>query len=400
MGKVPREWAEWTVKLTKNRQATIKSAAIYIGADVVTFASLAEGVCLPWLAKGNANQKIGGEAKKRLGSRRYTPSLTQSLTLSHANRILHTLKSSADLAIILPAALFTRVKLAAPTELAPSELAPTLRWAIQQQGFSPLEDWLWDAISQTETSAGQAHWEVTLLPVSVLDTYLERLGINQARLASLIPDDQIAPASLVLPMGPWLDNSQIYLALSYLQQRVEALNSGSRGTGRHLEPASFRWSPQLNLACNLTTQTTKRYYRGFFQCALMTSAMVVAGTVCWTQQATVSPSANDANVSQAMAPSIPLQPFFQHSQLWQALYALDGESVSIRHLEYLRGKWLLQIETLSPNAAGDWIVRLEKELNAPAPNPTASTRLVPWQVLTAASRSRHGSTIFDVEIAQ
>lgn len=395
MGKVPRKWTEWTVKLAKNRQPKIESAVIYIGAEVVTYACAAQESQRPELG-AKASTTIKPEAKKRLGSRRYTSSLTQSLTLSHANKILHILNSSVELAIILPATRFTRVKLAAPTELSPSDLAPTLRWAIQQQGFSPLEDWLWDAISHPEINAGQAHWEVVLLPASVADNYLQRLGIKQARLARLVPDDQTVLSNVPLPMGPWLDESQAQLALSYLDQQMPLLLADKPKTSRGIQPSPTR----LNLAYNLISQTASNYYRALIQCALMIGAIILAGAAWWTQQTALTSLANNATASQDIVPEIPSQPLQQHTQLWQALYALDGEEVSIQHLEYLRGRWLLQIETFSPNAAAEWILRLDEELSSLRANASTGAGIKPWKVINNASRSRQGTTIFDVEVVQ
>lgn len=397
MRRVPRKWAEWTVNLTKNCRRTMTSAVIYIGADVVTVACIVRGAHLPGpLYKTQEDTET--KAKKRLGSRRYTPSLTQSLTLSHANKILHPLNSSAELTIILPAALFTRVKLAAPPELPPSDLAPTLGWAIQQQGFSPLQDWVWDAVSKVESSTGQSYWEACLLPASVADNYLQRLGIKQTRVGRLIPDDHTSPCKVDLPMGPWLNDVQAQLSLGYLQQRVGEITTNTGGTGNYSPPRTSSSSLPLNLACNLITQTNHRYYRGFLQCVFMTSAILMAVAVWWAQQTPPTSVTEQASDAERLVLTTPLQPFLQHIQLWQALYVLDGEGVSIQQLEYLRGRWLLQIETLNPNAATEWLLRLDQELNSLHGN--LSPAIEPWRILTNASRSRLGSTIFDVEILQ
>lgn len=379
MLKFPRAWTQWTVNLTKKQCLMSKGVVIHLAEDVVTCAYLTQ-----------SKQK---QTKKRPGWRSDASSLTQSLTLSHIHRILNTLNSSAPITIILPKGLFTQVQLAAPTDLAPQDLGPTLRWAIQQQGFSPLENWLWDAIKIPKTPTEQARWDILLIEANVVESYLQRLGLRRKQLRSLLADDQVLLAEQPLVAGPWLNKQQAQLALSYLHQyQASDAQPSTAAKAKQKTTAGF------NLAGNLIAQTTRRYHLAFIQCALAACFIAVAASTWWLHTKALASTKLSANVEPPVAQSLPSQPLFQHAHIWQALYALNGETVEVQRFEFRRGRWLLQIKTLDPGAADDWISQLQAKLNllmeATVPGHGA------WRVITHASRSSEGSTTYELEVLQ
>lgn len=379
MLKFPRAWTQWTVNLTKKQRLTRKSVVIHLAEDVVTCAYLTQ----------NKQKKT----KKRPGWRSDAPSLTQSLTLSHIHRILNTLNSSAPIAIILPKDLFTQIQLAAPTDLAPQDLAATLRWAIQQQGFSPIENWLWDAIKIPETPSEQARWELLLIEAAVVENYLQRLGLKCKQLRSLLADDQVLLAEQPLVAGPWLNKHQAQLALSYLHQyQASDAQPSTAAKTKQKTTADF------NLAANLIAQTTRRYHLAFIQCALASCCVAMVASAWWLHTKGLASTELSGSIEPPVVQSLPSQPLFQHAHIWQALYALHGQTVEIQRLEFRRERWLLQIKTLDPAAADDWISQLQAKLSLLTNVSVSGHR--GWRVITHASRSSEGSTTYDLEILQ
>lgn len=382
MLKFPRPWTQWSVKLAQKQCHTNQSVVIHLAEDVVTCAFLT-----------TSRLRKNKRTKKRLGWRGDAPSLTQSLTLSHIHKILKTLNSSATITIILPKGLFTQIELAAPTDLTPQDLAPTLRWAIQQQGYSPLENWLWDAIKIPETPTEQARWGVLLLEAKVVENYLQYLGLKHKQIRSVLADDQVLLTKQPLVTGPWLDIQLAQLTLSFLEQAQGSVTSSSTTAP---PPSRAKAAAGFNLATNLIAQTACRYQRALIQCTLATGCIALAASTWWLHtQALASTTLNNI-VEPTLVQTLPNQPLFQHAHIWQALYALHGEVVSVQQLEFRRGRWLLQIKTHEPAAADDWISQLQINLNLP--KEASAAKHNKWRVLTHASRSSEGSTTYDLEV--
>lgn len=389
MLKVPRLWTQQIVNLSKSFSAKRIHAVIYIGSDVVTLGIPARGAA-------SGTQHHNQQAKKRLGSRSITSSLTQSLTLSHIHRILDQLESSAPITIILPAASFTRVSISAPADLAPQDIGPTLTWALQQQGFSPLSDWLWDATKISQGDGHAASYAVTLIETATVEGFLERLGIARKRLMMLIADSAATSSEATDISGPWLSDSQIQAVLSLLN--ASTIHRAPATSATNLAQTGLQ--APVNLANNLVARVTTQYRNAFIQSATTLSALLIIG-VAWSWQAMDRPIPVDTGLAAApQATPLPVHPLFTHAHIWQQLHALNGRQVEVKRLEFRRNSWVLQIQAQNPGVADAWITELGEYLNLwPEDKPTELSRS-PWRVLTSASRSDNGLTHIDLELHQ
>lgn len=147
--------------------------------------------------------------------------LTQSPSLSQfietvkehqSSRLINNLFCKRPiLAISLTADNYQRLTLSLPLHLKVPEVLPTLRWLLEQQGFTPMDQWQWDyQISDTEDSVSA---DVMLVEKSVLIDMLQTLGLSLAKLTLICPTSDLhdfsEPAAGLLeqhpPPGPLLN---------------------------------------------------------------------------------------------------------------------------------------------------------------------------------------------------
>jgi hypothetical protein len=137
--------------------------------------------------------------------------LAQSFSLSLIARTLQQLRSSrriAKFALVVPDKQTHRLHLQLPPDTPVAERHDTLTWLIEQQGFSPLDEWLWDAVS-AETPD---HYEVLLCAKDTQQSLLQSLDIRPRQLCWLADVTATAPAQENARFavdnfhahGPWL----------------------------------------------------------------------------------------------------------------------------------------------------------------------------------------------------
>lgn len=147
--------------------------------------------------------------------------LAQSFSLSLIARTLQQLRSSRRIAkfvLVVPDMQTHRLYLQLPPDTPLTERYETLTWLIEQQGFSPLDEWLWDAVS-TDTPD---HYEVLLCAKDTRQSLLQSLDIRPRQLCWLADVTATAPAqdnaSVALDnfnaSGPWLCVGSIRSAMA------------------------------------------------------------------------------------------------------------------------------------------------------------------------------------------
>ncbi|MGX5914880.1 hypothetical protein ACR0ST_09135 [Aliidiomarina sp. Khilg15.8] len=145
--------------------------------------------------------------------------LAQSFSLSLMVTTLQALRSSlrlAKFALVVPDHQVQRLTLQLPPDIPLAERHDTLSWLIEQQGFSPLDDWLWDAVPGDTPE----QYQVLLYPREPHQTLLQELTIRPRHLRWSADSNAAQPAqgqaSEILEQyvtaGPWLCSDAARLA--------------------------------------------------------------------------------------------------------------------------------------------------------------------------------------------
>ncbi|RUO32366.1 hypothetical protein [Aliidiomarina soli] len=170
----------------------------------------------------------GPQIKKGLGGEFELLALTQSYALSHIARIVAQFKSSASIALFLPCSALTHLELALPQDVPLAELDSTLGFLLEQQGFAPLDTFIWDAEKITTsdiTNDTEQRYQVMLTNKEKLQDFYRALNLNprQVRFAGAPPSPTDCGDTTFADSvsGPWLCTASRDIALSAL------LGSGS-----------------------------------------------------------------------------------------------------------------------------------------------------------------------------
>ena len=262
-------------------------------------------------------------AKKRLGDHELYPHLTQSLTLSHINKKLNTVKSSEKIYLILDDDFFHFVDIEAPNQIPTRELEAMFTWALKEKGFAPLEDWLWDIYQYP--SADDPHYYVALLQRQQAEFYLERLALTPAQVACLQPAKVVRSSHPVLSnslpfppvQGPWLDFEQLNVLLARLHQ-----------------PCA-----EVNLLTNTATRSRRQFQTASIECAAALLLGIAVAYAWWPQH-----PPNYLLPAQLSLPSpTTTHPLLAHEPLWRALQQLDHTEVGLHQVEFQRGRWQISM---------------------------------------------------------
>lgn len=137
--------------------------------------------------------------------------LAQSFSLSLIVTTLRDLRSSIRIkkfVLVIPDHQAHRLHLQLPPEIPRRERCDTLAWLIEQQGFSPISEWLWDAVPEHNDS----QLEVLLCAREVQQALLQTFALSSSQLHWVADASATHPAQQDAQhllgqhdrCGPWL----------------------------------------------------------------------------------------------------------------------------------------------------------------------------------------------------
>lgn len=138
--------------------------------------------------------------------------LAQSFSLSLMATTLSRLRSSLHIrkfTLVIPDQDAQHLHLQLPPDIPPAERCATLSWLIEQQGFSPLDAWLWDAVVEPDAD----HFTVLLYEREAQQNLLQGLALRASQLSwvadarATVPAQEHALQLLAQAenKGPWLN---------------------------------------------------------------------------------------------------------------------------------------------------------------------------------------------------
>lgn len=352
-------------KVTQRPEATL-----FIGERVVTLGyDLQQSTRL---RPETAQRKLQLFTKKRPGYQPFQAVVTQSSSLSHMASNLQTAKSSVAFTLIFPASMFQSVMLEGPQKLPPYELVPMLEWLLQQQGFMPLSDWLWDWDNSRSANEG---YPLLLIERATVELYLEKLSLKPSQVKAVIPalahpDLTASAPHTCIPQGPWLHAEQAHWIASLLCNQGQNAN-------------------KINLWRNLRDRIASRYLIASLQLFSTSIAIIMAGLLLFGVPFK-SPPEHVAQGSLQGPPSLqPIQhPLLIHGALWQAILLPSEPPIQVEQLEYQRGRWSIQFSALQPEHGELWQSQLAKQLPGN------------WAFSLVSSQSVAEQTRFTMEVRQ
>lgn len=311
------------------------------------------------------------KTKKRLGDQEHCPHLTQSSTLSLITEKLSQLKSSDKIQLILDDSFFHWVDVEAPQDIPPHEMDTIFTWALKEQGFAPLDDWLWD-VWQSPTPE-RPNYQLIVIERQQVELYTERLQLSQSRIACVQPTaiasmgsganmDTVEPSMPVPIAGPWLNRQQLNTVLVSL-------------TGSEYA---------VNLLNNITRRTQRRFLLGTLELSAALGVVLFIVYSMWPQ----------TPPSYLIPPTITLQsnptvhPLLAHETLWQALQVADTNQVNLQQLDFRRGRWHIRLRGADLNSGQAWLDALSQALPPP------------WQVHPTSTTSSEHASVFEVEVSR
>lgn len=147
--------------------------------------------------------------------------LAQSFSLSLTVTTLRDLRSSIRIKkfiLVIPDQQAHRLHLQLPPEIPRRERCDTLAWLIEQQGFSPISEWLWDAVPENDEN----QFEVLLYAREAQQAQLQGFALPSSQLHWVADASATHPAqqdaqhllSQHSACGPWLSPEALTAAIA------------------------------------------------------------------------------------------------------------------------------------------------------------------------------------------